>query len=105
MGTNTSKGTMAWNVILSLLLALANGMGVWVLKSTLQTKEQLAQLTYTVDLSRVERDHQIKELREVVERSVRGNWTAQSMLRYSFELGAINPTLRTPDVLKIARQE
>lgn len=88
MGTKETNGDglRAMNILQLLLLAVLIGLGTWVVSSIQEQGKALTELKY--------------QLRD----SARARWGIGHQMEYNAQLGALNATLRTPDVRKIAKE-
>ena len=87
MGTKESNGDglRAMNILQLLMLAVALGMGGWVVRSIQEQGREISEMKY--------------QLRD----STKNRWSALHQNEYNFQLGTLNATLRTPDVRKIVK--
>ena len=94
MGTKENgKGAMAWGVILTVLLAMANVIGGYVWKSVNDSSKRI-----------VEIDYQLREMQSKLDSATKSRWTAANQVQYNRELNSLNASLRVPDVRQILKE-
>lgn len=73
------------NILQLLMLAVLIGLGTWVVNSIQEQGKAIMDMKY--------------QLRD----STKGRWGINHQTEYNAQLGALNATLRTPDVRRIAK--
>ena len=94
--SDNGQGNKAMNILQTILLAAALGMGGWVVRSVSVHGDDIMKLTY-----------QFRSMAEKLEQMgtmSKGRWTLNAQIQYNSELNSANPTLRVPDVRAIAKE-